>query len=185
MEFTLYYRGELKANRGPKDKHKLRRHFHEQLKELWDQAPLNGARAGLLEASEEGEPSIVKPIGTFEFAPLVCSRLRLVADLRMTLLRPESPGRIVTQAGDIDNRLKTLLDALTMPHQPNALPPGESPSKDESPFFCLFEDDNLITRLDVSSDRLLDPAAEPSEVVLLIYVRTRPTATTWFNIDLL
>jgi hypothetical protein len=185
MEFTLYYRGELRANRGPRDKHRLRRHFHAQLKELWDEPPLKGKRTALLDASGPGDESIIHSIESFEFAPLVCSGLWLVADLRITLLRPEPPGRIITQAGDIDNRLKTLLDALTMPHQPNALPPNATPSGDESPFFCLMEDDNLIARLDVGSDRLLDPTAQPAEVVLLIHVRTRPTATNYANIDLL
>jgi hypothetical protein len=39
MEFTLYYRGPLKAatgrNKRKDHKHDLRRHFHKQLKELW------------------------------------------------------------------------------------------------------------------------------------------------------
>jgi hypothetical protein len=185
MEFTLHYRGELKANRGPRDKHGLRRHFHAQLKELWDEPPLKWMRTALLDASGPGEKSIIHSIGSFEFAPLVCSDLWLVTDLHITLLRPEPPGRIITQAGDIANRVKTLLEALTMPHQPTALPPDETPSEDESPFFCLMEDDNLIARLDVGSDRLLDPTAQPSEVELLIHVRTRPTATTLANLNLL
>ena len=40
MEFVLYYRGSLKANGRPTDKHKLRKHFHKQLSELWNQEPL-------------------------------------------------------------------------------------------------------------------------------------------------
>ena len=40
MEFTLFYRGPLKANRGSKEKQELRRHFHSQLKVLWQQPPL-------------------------------------------------------------------------------------------------------------------------------------------------
>jgi hypothetical protein len=51
----------------------------------------------------------------------------------ITLLRPEAPGNIVTQGGDIDNRLKTLLDALKVPNLPNALPTGAVPEADESP----------------------------------------------------
>ena len=185
MEFTLYYRGELKANPRPRDRHRLRRRFHAQLKELWDEPPLKGMRTTLLDAPGPGDKSIVHSIKSFEFAPLVCSDLRLVADLRIMLLRPEPPGSIITQAGDIDNRLKNLLDALTMPHQPTALPPNATPSEDESPFFCLMEDDNLIARLDVGSDRLLDPTAQQSEVVLLIHVRTRPTAADITNLNLL
>jgi len=41
MQFTLSYRGELKANRGAKDKHALRLHFHKQLQHLWQQQPLS------------------------------------------------------------------------------------------------------------------------------------------------
>jgi hypothetical protein len=156
----------------------------EGVRELWNEPPLEGHRTSWLDASTEGKESIIRSIGPFEFAPSVCTNLSLVADLRITLLRPEPPGRIVTQAGDIHNRLKTLLDALTMPHQPNALPPGAAPSEDESPFFCLLEDDNLITRLDVSSDRLLDPTEHPSVVVLLINFRTRPTAFNVANLSL-
>ncbi|MBI5677496.1 MAG: hypothetical protein HZC52_03175 [Planctomycetes bacterium] len=40
MEFTLYYRGYLKANSRPKEKQELRRYFHAQLKRLWHQIPL-------------------------------------------------------------------------------------------------------------------------------------------------
>ncbi len=40
MEFTLYYRGTLKAasnrNKRKDHKHNLRKHFHMQLKEPWD-----------------------------------------------------------------------------------------------------------------------------------------------------
>jgi hypothetical protein len=107
----------------------------------------------------------------------------MVADLTITLLRPEPPGRIVTQGGDIDNRLKTLLDALKIPRE-SELPAGEVPSEDESPFFCLVADDALITSLDIKTDRLLDPSAKASEVVLLIRVKTRLLAGTMATLGL-
>ena len=40
MYFTLTYTGDLKANAGIKDKHKLRKAFHSQLNVLWQQEPL-------------------------------------------------------------------------------------------------------------------------------------------------
>jgi hypothetical protein len=46
MEFTLFYRGELKATRktngNKKHKHDIRKYFHPQLKTLWQQPPLDG-----------------------------------------------------------------------------------------------------------------------------------------------
>ncbi len=62
----------------------------------------------------------------------------------------------IRREGDIDNRLKTLLDSFTMPDQ-NQTPDG-SPDTGETPFFCLLEDDKLITGLAVKTDRLLRDA---------------------------
>jgi hypothetical protein len=49
--------------------------------------------------------------------------------LKITLLRPEEPGAIILQSGDIDNRLKTLFDALSVPAQPNQLPKNDAPNE--------------------------------------------------------
>jgi len=113
--------------------------------------------------------------GAFEFAPLINSRLRTVAKLDIIFLRPEEPGSIVSKGGDIDNRLKTLFDALKMPRESNDLPVGAIPDPSECPFFCLLEDDNLITEISVRTDRLLHPVASRAEVVLIIHVKTSVT----------
>jgi hypothetical protein len=177
MEFTLYYRGELKSNGGPDDKHRLRRHFHCQLRQLWEQKPLNAFKGSLLVSPDphplEGNLSVLRHIGGFAFAPLVSERIHLIAELEILLLRPEAPGSIITQGGDIDNRIKTLLDGLKVPSEPNALPKGAVPQSDETPFFCLLEDDNLITRVSVETDRLLEPVDSNSEVVLFIHIKTK------------
>lgn len=174
MEFTLYYRGELRASGGIEEKHRLRQHFHGQLRELWNQEPLLSHQSFLDFNPPSGEISVIREVGAFQFAPLVSSRMHFIADLEITLLRPEPPGSIISQGGDIDNRLKTLLDALKVPES-NALPSRARPGSDQQPFFCLLEDDNLITGISVKTDRLLDPLARPSEVVLLLYVRARAT----------
>ena len=181
MEFTLYYRGELKANRGPKDKQALRRIFHEQLKILWDQIPLNERHELIAQPQKENKSNIILPVNGFRFAPLVTEKLNLIAELSITMLRPEEPGSIITQSGDIDNRLKTLFDALKVPTEPTAIPKDDKPNEDEEPFFCLLEDDNLITKVSVSTDRLLDEVNNSSEVVLLIHVQTKSTRSTYAN----
>lgn len=174
MEFTLYYRGPLKAATSSKkrarEKHELRRSIHTQLKELWNQKPLSEHSEFLQPKKEtatwmgevEGgdlvigseDITLLREVKEFQFVPTISADLDMVADLTITLLRPEPPGRIVTQGGDIDNRLKTLLDALKVPREAE-IPPGAGPLEDESPFFCLLEDDALITSLDVRTDRLL------------------------------
>lgn len=171
LQFTLFYRGELKANARPAAKHAIRQRFHEQFKDLWQHAPLSNFQR-LLEP-EVGDLSLIQAIHGFNFAPLVAESVALVAELRILLLWPGAPGRIITSGGDIDNRLKTLLDALKVPSEPTALPNGTRPGIGEDPFYCLLEDDSLVTHLSVGTERLLEPVATSSEVVAVIRVETK------------
>jgi len=182
MNFTLYYRGALKSNGGPKEKHRLRRRFHPQLRILWSQEPLSHF-TGFYESSNS-ENSIARRIGPFTFVPLVCQAFHLVARVHVTLLRPEPPGSIVTQGGDIDNRLKTLLDSLKIPSEPGALPPEAAPDSGEKLFFCLLEDDNLITELSVNTKQLLEPASERGEVIAILDIETIKTGTLMGGMEL-
>lgn len=184
MEFTLTYRGPLKANRGATDKQAIRRVFHTQMRQLWTQAPLSAYTALLSKTNRPSQPCLLEDLGPFHFAPLISSRLNLIAELAITMLRPEPPGSIVTQGGDIDNRIKTLLDALRMPRVLAELSKGDTPSEGEDPFFCLLQDDNLVTKLAVSTDRLLEPVDSQSEVQLLIHVTVKQTQGTWDNLGL-
>lgn len=170
MEFVLHYRGELKSNGGAQDKHRIRKTFHPQLKMLWDQPPLKYFRE-LLDPSENG--TIIRELGDFRFAPLFALHLNFLAELEITLLRPELPGGILQSGGDIDNRLKTLFDALAMPSQLNAMPGSIQPSDGETPFFCVLEDDKLITKVSVQTHWLLEPVGSLSEVECTILVRTK------------
>jgi hypothetical protein len=89
MEFTLVYRGLLKANGDARDKHAIRRTLHKQLAELWRHPPLS-TRADALLADPPVPPkvSLIQSVGSFQFAPLVSSRIGLFAEIAITLLRP-------------------------------------------------------------------------------------------------
>jgi hypothetical protein len=184
MEFTLIYDGPLKANGSPKDKQTIRRTIHHQFKALWQQTPLNSYHDNLTRNPSGKKVSILREIGNFTFAPLVNTEFRIVAELNIKFLRPEAPGSVITQGGDIDNRLKTLFDALRMPKVESEIPSGDYPHSDENPFFCLLEDDNLITSVSVKTGRLLKIAEIPSKVHLFIDVKTKPVVATWDNIGL-
>jgi hypothetical protein len=111
-------------------------------------------------------------------------RLNLISELDITFLRPEAPGAIITKGGDIDNRIKTLLDGLRMPKDMTEIPTGDAPTADENPFYCLLEDDTLVTRLNVDADRLLEPVKDRSDVLLLIHVQIKWTQGTLENLSL-
>ena len=181
MNFTLYYRGQLKANGSPEDKHKIRRVFHKQMAKLWLQPPLSECRKWLQPPGPNEDYSFLRSRGAFQFAPLVTQTARLFAELDIVLLRPEPPGKLLTQGGDIDNRLKTLFDALTIPPQENSLPAKASPEPDETPFFCVLEDDSLVTSVAIRATQLLEPNIDKSEIILMIGVRVGRTITTFGN----
>jgi hypothetical protein len=180
MKFTLHYSGPLRANGRPDHKHELRRAFHVQLAELWKHEPLSGMTRLLLprdSPERKGWENVctIQARGPFTFAPVVASELRLIAAVDVTVLRPERPGRLVVQGGDMDNRMKTLFDAMSVP-QIGGLPPGAQPAADETPFYCVLEDDSLITSLAVHTEHLLTPQQDPSHVELVIRVDVTPTS---------
>jgi hypothetical protein len=91
MEFTLHYRGLLKAasqRKKRKDhKHCLRRHFHNQLKELWKLPQLSEFQDALLVPEPEVAEShtLLRRVGQYHFAPLIGSYFRLVASLERVM----------------------------------------------------------------------------------------------------
>jgi hypothetical protein len=185
MLFTLHYRGQLRPNAKPLHKHELRQHFRRQLAQYWKQAPLSYFPKFLEPApADKTELSVLVEKNGFTFAPLVSEQLHLVAELDVDILWPQKPGAIITAGGDIDNRLKTLLDSLRMPSNPSDLPPGTVPDGEETPFFCLLEDDSLVSRLNVRTDRLLEPVQSDAEVDLSIRVTTRQLMVFWGTIGL-
>ena len=140
MEFRLYYRGGLRANGPAEVKQNLRRHFHKQLKSLWHQpSSAGGYKVQLI----RDEAALVieraqRTVGRFRCMPIVSSVVSLTAELEILFLRPQPPGSIIGSGGDIDNRLKTLLDGLRLPRD-GEIEPGDRPTEDEDPLYCLLE----------------------------------------------
>lgn len=119
----------------------------------------------------------------YNFVPLVTEELNLRCDLSILMLRHGAPGSLI-QSGDIDNRLKTLFDALRMP-SPNEGYSDRNPTSDETPFFCLLEDDSMLTKVSVETDQLLENISErfdQNDVRLVITVQIRPHVMSVVNI---
>jgi hypothetical protein len=164
----LTYEGALFAHQG-EDRvrqrnahlHSIRRDFHGQLKVLWHSHPILNA---LRTASEEycnrpHGPRLREKFqeGSFNFLPIVTSGNGLICMLDILLLRHGPPGEVPT---DIDNRIKTLFDALQKADGLGQLETksGElKPAKGEDPFYVLLQNDKLITHVSVTSDMLLEP----------------------------
>ena len=181
MEFRLLYEGELLTasrdhSRAP-EKHAIRRSFHPQLRRLWN---VNSSLRQL--ASQQGHVEIRQGVspnspdyvittpqerfgrgltvigekwrrGDYQLVPLVTSEMVLRCSLDILLLRPEEE-RFIFKSGDIDGQVKTLFDALRIPANLNEAG-SIGPQEDETPFFCLLEDDKLISEVRVNADQLL------------------------------
>jgi hypothetical protein len=182
MEFRLTYEGLLLATQkdpvsGQADartehKRTLRRKFHLQLKRLWEINPyLKPGYPVEFDWGSNSIPRSTRLIGSsiaeylapryqknaYRCVPLVRRELSLICSLEILFLRPDPPGEILA-SGDIDNRLKTLFDALRLPKGEQELIGYDKAAADEIPFFfCLLEDDSLITHVSVETDALLQP----------------------------
>jgi hypothetical protein len=104
--------------------------------------------------------------------------------LDIVMLGRRDPYQLVTKTGDIDARVKTLLDGLRMPQQCSEVG-GQTPRAGENPFFVLLEDDNVIYELNVTTGPLYMPPVRkesPNDVFALIRVRTRTFSGNFMNI---
>lgn len=90
---------------------------------------------------------------------------------------------LVHSGGDLDNRLKVLFDALRVPTAGEVA--GFEKAADEEPYFyCLMEDDALITDVAVTTDTLLSSyeTGHENDVHLVIKVRVKPTEFSYENL---
>jgi hypothetical protein len=203
VQFRLLYSGnQLVSNGGPAEKHKIRKLFHPQLKQLW------GSNASLKKLSRyrgamRVDPSPCLPEieqddtfrtayfneigdlyqrGNFRFVPLIDIDLRLRVSIDILFLRPDQHP-IIKEGGDIDNRLKTLFDAFRVPETTAGL--GGIPGEGEDPFFVLLQDDSLISEIRVNTDNLLMLPAERTldakDTFLVIDVSLKPDEKSAHN----
>jgi hypothetical protein len=194
MRFHLTYEGPLfgSSTNSPRARHKqeIRKVFHRQLRNLWEKTWLREAIYGAWEESptidartplNEALASLYRR-GNYRFVPLVREQFTLLCSLEILFLRADVPGGVV-QSGDIDNRLKTLFDALRMPQNDAEVGNYVVPEGGEDPFYCLLEDDKLISHVSVATDMLLEPIQGTiHDARLVIDVRVSPYRVSWANI---
>jgi hypothetical protein len=190
-------------------KQAIRKVFHGQLKQLWltnkflkehrvypDEIQFTPSempqKAGTFGGGPDTRIPMVEAIANdykengYRFVPLVREEISLLCSLDILFLRRDFSMGVIS-AGDLDNRVKTLIDTLRKPHNANELRGNESPATGEDPFYCLLADDKLVTGLSVETDMLLDPLltgdAGLSQVKLVISVELKPANVTMFNLS--
>ena len=193
MEFILIYDGILKSGKSsePEDKQKIRRQLSVQLERFLESnksfrdslfekhEPISFGSAEIIDGDLQwidGEKhSLIEDeitathIRGFNFIPLISSKLSMYAELDIVLLTTDPQSDLITSNGDIDNKLKTLFDALGVPAHANQISVegvGET-------IYCLLEDDKLIRKVTVEKAQLLNEPKGRNEVLALIKVKTK------------
>jgi hypothetical protein len=81
--------------------------------------------------------------------------------------------------------MKTIFDALRLPSNRDELGGYVSPVEGEEPFFCLLEDDSLISHAAIETDTLLQPTGaswQANDARLVVTIRLSPYRVTFGNI---
>jgi hypothetical protein len=165
VKFRLVYDGELPPEQrcSAEVKQRIRQQIHPQLKALWAEHP--GLSHNLIPEKEGATPEVQRIADNYEkcgfrFVPLVRKANQIACRLELLVLMRQEPHRVFSgdERGDLDNRIKTLIDGLRMPRQCSELgQPRPSPTASEDPFYCLLEDDSSVFEFSVQTDRMLAP----------------------------
>jgi hypothetical protein len=188
MELTLTYSGPLPAcqdaDKHTEQKQKIRLAFSRQLEKKftteptlmqWSDSPqgcglmahtkvISGAIVWDCEQEKHQACFYEAETCGFRAVPIVTSHNGLGCQLDVEILRRARAGGVMAggdRGGDIDNRLKPLLDALALPMRPNQIP-GPLWGKGER-LYCLLEDDALVSRLMIDIQRWDEDPATPAE----------------------
>ncbi|MGY4428493.1 hypothetical protein ACVWWO_000970 [Bradyrhizobium sp. F1.13.1] len=186
MKFRLVFEGPIPPRQQTKLPvvHNIRLGFSPQIETLWKFPPLSLDPVNWLRhPGEDGDYAILEQRGSSVFAPLISKRNDLQCELEVMFLRQQAPGQLLGDGGDIDNRVKTLLDALSVPPQSQADTfSAVGPSK---PTFCLLQDDSLVTKLSVETDRLLRPAEDRFDLLAILQVTVKASKVTFGTLGLM
>lgn len=191
MEFRLVYLGQHlksagRANPRAWEKHQIRLYLHEQLKRLWETHPLlkfyaqdaHFERGDLALFPVSHQATKIEFIAKrYEgFVPVAIGDFGMSCELDILFLRAEPVGKVISRdaaGGDLDNRLKVLLDALCIPARGGVIHRQDDPP-DPTPIFVLLSDDSIVTSLRVTADRLLTTETDdPSEACLIIHANIK------------
>ena len=196
MRLRLTYQGNLWAATRTKTradhKHEIRKAFQPQLRKFWEIHPYLKSALYTDRVFNFVVPHV--PLADhlaeqyskwgYQFVPLITHQLRFNCSVHILFLRPSMPGGVMN-SGDLDNRLKTIFDALRMPENEDELGKYKIPDENEKPFYCLMTDDKLISNVSMDTDILLEKVKDggDNEARLVITVELKAFDIGWDNIS--
>jgi hypothetical protein len=183
LKFKLIYTGEIKINPKKRTQHlsDIRTAISPQLKRLTEIAPYSVIRDKLLKSGKG-----IREVGGARFFPIITPELDLLAELDVQILHPEL---LETPHADIDNRMKTLLDALKRPQSAHEVCEGCG----DEVIYTLLDDDHLVTKMTINTSHLLTSdydsnakrSQEDYELLVIVTVSIRASKGTMDNLAII
>lgn len=148
----------------------MRRSFSAQLEKVWGKAPFETLKEWEDTAFAAGAPKFTRAVSGQTFVPLYGRDVGVGVDLDITLLTGMPVRKAVISAGDLDNRVKRIIDALRVPNGQGEMSHKLSPG---GRYYCLMEDDDAVLSLGA---RLGPYLGSDDTAVSFAIVRVRPIA---------
>jgi len=182
MDIVLTYRGRIPAKRSDREAvWAIRREFHTQLAKLWGKEPFSVLRRWEDSNFEAGAPHFTRHWRDQTFVPFLGEDVGVGANIDITLLTGMPAKKRVVSSGDLDNRIKRLIDALRVPK-------GEGEMVESLPadarWYCLLEDDDVVISVTARLGAYL-ASDDPAEAFAFIRVRPSALRVTLSNLSML
>jgi len=177
MEIILTYKGHIPAKTSNKKAiWNMRKSFHNQLIKIWDKQPfqiLSEWYKSEQHASsfENFHEKFIKKHDGVTFIPIYGRTIGIGVSLDITLLTGMEEKNKVLKAGDLDNRIKRIIDGLRVPIQKGELC---NDLANNSEWHCLLEDDDAVISLNAQMGTYLgsDDSKES-----FAFIRVKPMST--------
>ena len=172
MEIDLHYAGPLPSSGNPRASKpgkrspklpiiwRIRNLLAPQIWNVLQHHPSVNGRGGTSARAAAHQIRVPIVRGGRNFVSVLRPGLGLVCRLNIRMLVNHDLGSIVAQAGDLDNRFKTLLDALRIPKDQEVTSEMDSAF---DPYPCLLDDDASVIALILETARLYDVPATAAE----------------------
>jgi hypothetical protein len=180
MHIPLRYEGPLKSATDKKTQLRNKNHIRWYLSDQLINLQLEGDFSRFPAARP-----ISKRFRGLGFFPIITRAQQLVCSLSVVIHRREKIGNILAYHGDLDNRMKTLFDALRMPQTDGEVLSDDSKHSKHAGRVncaCLLEDDSIISELHIKTMHSLEALA-PNDVILTMDVEIKRHDLTYSDED--
>lgn len=175
MDFFLTYQGRVKSSKDVQMTNDFRKSFSKQLMRMKDDPRLTDWIEELSNPKDEIKGA--RNFNSIDFVPFFGISSRTTVELQITMLSGLA-AKSPINSGDLDNRMKRIIDGLRCPQQQNEVPVDSIFENNRC--FCLMSDDSILTNLRMEIYPNLSSKTE-HETFVMIKIKVRAISLTWQN----